>query len=424
MQKIFYNAKFYTLNDGEEVAEAMLVNDGIIVFAGKKDEVFSMKTEDTKLVDLKEKSVLPAFFDMNLSLFKIIENRIKNAKSEKYIENLSEFDENYDKFVNFKLYKNEFLKLQQECLENGVTTVCEVFVGAKEFTFWKKLSEQNLLKIDINCFVDMLGFKQVMDDNCRSFRKYKNHLKLGGYCLNLDGEIINKRAWLAKPYRHEAGYGGEPLVGFEQLSFLIKAALEEKKQLMVFASGDMAVEQFLTCLGEHSEGKDAESFCRPILNFASVISEKQIKKLKQFSVSLGFKISDITYGKTLIKIIGKHRANNIQPAKLAEKFGLNFMLCSSKDDINKADLLIDFASKRETLEGKVFGKNQRISANRAFASMVKDAAFCCFDETHKGSLENGKLSNFVVIDSFNLNSNLGFNILSTYIDGECQFKAK
>lgn len=162
MQKIFYNAKFYTLNDGEEVAEAMLVNDGIIVFAGKKDEVFSMKTEDTKLVDLKEKSVLPAFFDMNLSLFKIIENRIKNAKSEKYIENLIEFDENYDKFVNFKLYKNEFLKLQQECLENGVTTVCEVFVGAKEFTFWKKLSEQNLLKIDINCFVDMLGFKQVM----------------------------------------------------------------------------------------------------------------------------------------------------------------------------------------------------------------------------------------------------------------------
>ena len=97
MQKIFYNAKFYTLNDGEEVAEAMLVNDGIIVFAGKKDEVFSMKTEDTKLVDLKEKSVLPAFFDMNLSLFKIIENRIKNAKSEKYIENLIEFDENYDK---------------------------------------------------------------------------------------------------------------------------------------------------------------------------------------------------------------------------------------------------------------------------------------------------------------------------------------
>ena len=80
MQKIFYNAKFYTLNDGEEVAEAMLVNDGIIVFAGKKDEVFSMKTEDTKLVDLKEKSVLPAFFDMNLSLFKIIENRIIGAE--------------------------------------------------------------------------------------------------------------------------------------------------------------------------------------------------------------------------------------------------------------------------------------------------------------------------------------------------------
>ena len=45
MQKIFYNAKFYTLNDGEEVAEAMLVNDGIIVFAGKKNEVFDSNKE-------------------------------------------------------------------------------------------------------------------------------------------------------------------------------------------------------------------------------------------------------------------------------------------------------------------------------------------------------------------------------------------
>ena len=42
-----------------------------------------------------------------------------------------------------------------------------------------------------------------MDDNCRSYRKYKNHFRLGGYHITLDGLLLNKRACLTKKYPKE-----------------------------------------------------------------------------------------------------------------------------------------------------------------------------------------------------------------------------
>ena len=79
MQKIFYNARFLTMNKEQKFADAMLTNDDAIVFVGEKQEVLQMKTDETKLVDLKGNFVVPALFDLNLCIFKKIEDGLKNA---------------------------------------------------------------------------------------------------------------------------------------------------------------------------------------------------------------------------------------------------------------------------------------------------------------------------------------------------------
>ena len=81
MQKIFYNASFKTLNENKDIAEAVLTNDESIVFAGQKDEVLQMKNDETELVDLKEKFVMPTLFCFNMRVFDNIEKRIKTAKT-------------------------------------------------------------------------------------------------------------------------------------------------------------------------------------------------------------------------------------------------------------------------------------------------------------------------------------------------------
>ena len=79
MQKIFYNARFVTMNDKQKSAEAMLVNDDAIVFMGEKDEVLQMKTDETELIDLNEKIVMPTFFDVCADVYFEIESKLKNA---------------------------------------------------------------------------------------------------------------------------------------------------------------------------------------------------------------------------------------------------------------------------------------------------------------------------------------------------------
>ena len=86
MQAIFYNARIMTLNKKEPSAEAMLVNDGSIVFVGKKDEVLNLKQDDTLLVDLENKIVIPSFYDNNCQVYDMIEERLKTAKKFKNLE--------------------------------------------------------------------------------------------------------------------------------------------------------------------------------------------------------------------------------------------------------------------------------------------------------------------------------------------------
>ena len=206
MQKIFYNARFLTMNDKLKNAEAMLVNDDAIVFIGEKEEVLQLKTDETKLIDLNEKIVMPTFFDVCSEVYLEMEKRIKTANNDKFIEKTADNDENYEKFDNFKTYKQEFLNIQNELLKLGITTIQERISSKEEFVFWKKISEDGALKIDVIGYIDFVKNKQIMDDNCRSYRKYKNHFRLGGYHISLDGLLLNRKACLSKKYPKEKNY--------------------------------------------------------------------------------------------------------------------------------------------------------------------------------------------------------------------------
>jgi hypothetical protein len=53
---------------------------------------------------------------------------------------------------------------------------------------------------------------------------------------------------------------------------------------------------------------------------------------------------------------------------------------------------------RTTRSGQVLGAEQRVSVMDALKSITINAAFQHFEENNKGSLEPGKLADFVVLD--------------------------
>ena len=79
MQQIFINGQIYTQAEDASLADAMLVNEGVVVLTGSNEEILQMKTEDTEVIDLKNQYVYPTFFGLNENIFEKIEIELKNA---------------------------------------------------------------------------------------------------------------------------------------------------------------------------------------------------------------------------------------------------------------------------------------------------------------------------------------------------------
>ncbi len=68
MDTIFYNGRVYTMEPGWTPQSAVAVQDGIIQRVGSDEEVLALKTEQTQLIDLQGRTMLPGFTDSHMHL--------------------------------------------------------------------------------------------------------------------------------------------------------------------------------------------------------------------------------------------------------------------------------------------------------------------------------------------------------------------
>ncbi len=68
MDTIFYNGTIRTLDRAYPKVSAMAIKDGVILRLGSDEEILALKSEKTRLVDLKGRLVLPGFADTHLHL--------------------------------------------------------------------------------------------------------------------------------------------------------------------------------------------------------------------------------------------------------------------------------------------------------------------------------------------------------------------
>lgn len=399
MQKIFYNANVITLNDSAEIAEAFFVNDGALVLVGSNKEVLEMKTDEMEVVDLHGKTVIPTFFSVNSNVFKTIDEKIKSAKTTQKTTKTIDLSEDFEKFTAFKTYLKEFLIIQNQLIQNGITTILEQDLSRDGFVFWKKVAESGHLKIDVIAYVNFVTSKAVMDNNCRSFRKYKDHFRLGGYSVSLDGDIAQKQAWLKKAYKFEKGYTGYSLMFDEQLAFLLKTALEEKKQIVTFATGDAAIDQFVRCYKDFLEKEKPDDKYKPIIYGCGLITKKQLKSLKEFDVVPVIDVSDIkANAENLKKNLGLLRLKHFAETKTVVDENIDFVLADSKQLVPNIFNILSFVEKRIS-DNNYTNKKQSISRKIAIENLTKTAAKICFDGEQKGSLESGKNASFLVLSN-------------------------
>lgn len=252
----------------------------------------------------------------------------------------------------------------------------------------------------------------------------------GGVKIMSDGSIQGFTAYLSQPYhtpfKGDAAYRGYPAYSREELFAIIEAA-HRKGQFLIHANGDGAMDDALDAL-EAAQARYPRKDCRHILIHAQTIRDDQLDRLADAGFTPTFFVPHIYYWGDRHRdiFLGPERAARMDPIHSAIKRG---HVCTSHCDTPitpvKPFLSIWACVNRLTSSGKVLGPDERISVLDALRAHTINSAWQHFEDTEKGSLEAGKLADFIVLDTHPLQcppeALKDIRVLETVVGGETIF---
>lgn len=292
-----------------------------------------------------------------------------------------------------------FQKAQAIYAGYGITTVQEGMVTAPLFQILQYAEKSGVLYLDLAGYLDLETCKDLPGQHPEYAGQYQNHFRIGGYKIFLDGSPQGRTAWMREPYEgsEDRGY---PIKTDEQLYGLILTALQEKRQLLAHCNGDAAAEQYITQFENVLRDHPKLDPCRPVMIHAQLVRKEQLERMVSVSMTPSFFIAHTFFwGDIHIQNFGYARAKDISPAATALRLGLPFTF-HQDSPVLMPDVLqtIWCAARRVTKSGVELSKDQRISIYDALKAVTVHAAYQYGEEADKGTLEEGKLADLVILD--------------------------
>lgn len=299
---------------------------------------------------------------------------------------------------------------QKLYLRYGYTTIQDGRTSAGQVLTAIAAAKKGRFKADVVSYPDILEkgstdlLKAPWYHDTRSTPQYRSHFRIGGVKLTLDGSPQGKTAWLSQPYfippaglaKDYAGYG---VVKDDKVLEVYTRALQQHWQILTHANGDRAIDQLLDNM-QKAESTVPGVDVRPVLIHGQVLREDQIDRLQALKVfpSL-FPMHTFYWGDWHREsVLGAERAENISPTGWLVQRGMMFTTHHDAPVAFPDSIRVLAATvNRTTRTGHVLGPQQRVEPIVALKAMTLWAAYQHFEEKSKGSLETGKLADFVVL---------------------------
>lgn len=286
-------------------------------------------------------------------------------------------------------------------LRNGYTTAVEARATADDLALYSQAADAGALKLDVSVYAEAGSAAAALKTHKQIGPKYyKGHLRLAGVSFTLDGTAEDRSAWLTQPYQlpppgKPTRYAGYPLLGEDTVTGLFGSAYANAWQVAVQASGDAAIDQFISGLkaaADKHPGKER----RPLLVGATTIRDDQLDALKTLGVSVS--LAPQRLGLSLDTLsrdaLGTERTARFSPAAAALGRGLPLTLHNDAALIEPAPLEVLAAAVKRPA-----GTDQQIPALEALKAITLNAAQQLGEEKIKGSIAVGKLADLTVLSA-------------------------
>jgi predicted amidohydrolase YtcJ len=318
--------------------------------------------------------------------------------------------------------------------KHGFTTAQEGRATPEAIATEAAVAREGELTMDVVAYADIQGAADAIKQPLHA-KAYTHHFRIGGAKLNLDGSPQGKTAWLTKPYHvppkgQAKDYRGYPALPDDEAIALVDKAFSNGWQILAHCNGDEAADQFIMAIRAATE-KHGKADRRPVMIHAQTVREDQLDEMKELGIIPSFFGMHTYYWGDWHRdsVLGPERAERISPAASALKRGMVYTQHHDAPVALPSSIMI-LASQvnRTTRSGKVLGPEQRVSVMEALKSITINAAYQYFEENTKGSIEPGKLADFVVLDKNPLKIDpmaiKDIKVVETIKEGKVIYKAR
>lgn len=289
---------------------------------------------------------------------------------------------------------------QEMYLGYGITTVQEGAAMTQGLEPMTAMAAAGAFQLDMVAYI-------MADDYANAAQKfpdylgtYKDRIKIGGAKMILDGSPQGKSAWMSKPYEGETEYCGYPTHEDAYVERQCAAAVEGGYQILAHCNGDAASEQFLDSYEKALKSVPNPNLdLRPVMIHCQTVRDDQLDRMSRIGMIPSIFIGHSYYwGDIHLKNLGMDRGSHISPVKAAKERGLIYNF-HQDTPVTKPDMLhsVWCAVNRVTRKGQPIGQDQCVSVYDALKAVTIHAAYQYHEEAVKGSLEEGKLADLVIL---------------------------
>mgnify|MGYP001812664593 CR=1 FL=1 len=284
----------------------------------------------------------------------------------------------------------------------GYTTGQDGRSSAETVETLKALDAEGKLPIDVVAYPDVLEARAYIAANVS--KDYSGRVRVGGCKLTIDGSPQGFTALRDRPYydpvgNYPPGYAGYAAVSMDQVLDAVDWCYEKGFQILTHANGEGASDMLIAAI-KAARAKHGDPGNRPVLIHGQFLREDQVDAYKQLGVfpSL-FPMHTFYWGDWhRDHTVGPVNAENISPTGWVLERGMMFGTHHDAPVAFPDSMRVLSATvTRRTRSGDILGPHHRVDVMTALKALTIWPAWQHFEEDRKGSIEVGKLADFVVL---------------------------
>ena len=284
---------------------------------------------------------------------------------------------------------------------HGYTTVQEGRATEEQMDIARVLANENKIFLDLAIYPDVL---LVPDYEKHVSKEYENNVRVAGGKITLDGSPQGKTAWRDRPYvvpphGQNKDYVGYPSIDKETLFREIDKAFGYDIQILAHANGEAAIDLLIEAVASANETYGMNDR-RPVLIHGQFTREDQVYKIKEENIFASlFPLHTYYWGDWhSTQTIGEPGVNHISPTgwflETAQMFTTHH---DSPVTLPNSMRVLWATVNRVSRTGKNIGTEQQVSVMDTLKAMTIWSAYQYFEENTKGSIEVGKVADFVIL---------------------------